>query len=73
MAEQPTISMSNVLIASSSNWDPLNSKDWDKEKASPDCVKRIKRLVNESPVALQLVKRQIYTTTFLMHSVFFSI
>ena len=25
------------------SWDPFNSKDWDKEKATSDCILRIKR------------------------------
>ena len=35
--------METFLAMSSVSWDPFNSKDWDKEKASPDCVLRIKR------------------------------
>ena len=31
------------MAALSSTWDPFDSKDWDKEKASPACILRIKR------------------------------
>lgn len=35
----------DVFLAATSNalWDPVHSKDWDKEKVTPQCVLRIKR------------------------------
>ena len=38
----PTTAMT-YMAALSSTWDPFDSKDWDKEKASPACILRIKR------------------------------
>lgn len=33
------------FLSSSANalWDPLHSKDWDKETVTPQCILRIKR------------------------------
>ena len=35
----------DVFLAATSNalWDPVHSKDWDKEKVTPQCVLRVKR------------------------------
>ena len=35
----------DVFLAATSNmlWDPVYSKDWDKENVTPQCVLRIKR------------------------------
>ena len=37
------LTVETVFKMSSFSWDPLNSADWDKEKARPDCILRIKR------------------------------
>ena len=44
------------FMSSSSNalWDPVNSKDWDKENVTPQCVLRIKRWVNLRIIAVVL-------------------
>ncbi|XP_020896143.1 ubiquitin-conjugating enzyme E2 Z [Exaiptasia diaphana] len=49
------------FLSSSSNamWDPLHSKDWDKETVTPQCILRIKRdimsIYNEPPPGMCIV------------------
>ncbi|XP_074623085.1 ubiquitin-conjugating enzyme E2 Z-like isoform X1 [Acropora palmata] len=51
----------DVFLAATSNalWDPVHSKDWDKEKVTPQCVLRIKRdimsIYNEPPPGMCIV------------------
>jgi hypothetical protein len=37
------LAMETFLTMSSVSWDPFSSKDWDKEKVSPECILRIQR------------------------------
>lgn len=37
------LTVETVVKMSFFTWDPFNSADWDKEKATPDCILRIKR------------------------------
>ncbi|KAJ7389804.1 ubiquitin-conjugating enzyme E2 Ze, partial [Desmophyllum pertusum] len=51
----------DVFLAATSNalWDPVHSKDWDKENVTPQCILRIKRdimsIYNEPPPGMCIV------------------
>ncbi|XP_014771156.1 ubiquitin-conjugating enzyme E2 Z [Octopus bimaculoides] len=66
MAVASSDDSSNFFVAedmlahsNSSNWDPCHSKDWDKEKPTPQCILRIKRdimtIYNEPPPGMCIV------------------